>query len=310
MIYSKNIICPPEWQQSFIVVSPDNVWSCGERLNSLKVEEPIKILAKLDKSALLVPHMFCLNGMTLYRYFFHELLGFNMVGSTAETMRASINKSTSRKLVSHIGVKVAPAELIVQKKKPTISYPFIVKPNSGDNSSGVSLVQTEKTLELALDLAFDFDSQVLIESFIPGRELRVAVIEIQDEFLIPAIIEYPVSKKHPIRKVEDKLEIDKTGIPNRQAKHSVIPPICPADIDSKLLSEISTQAIKAHQALKARHYSLFDFRIDSRSEEVVFLEAGLFWSFSEASMISTMVRESEHSLVDIIDKVWSDALIE
>ena len=67
-----------------------------------------------------------------------------MVGSSADTMRISMDKSLTRNLVSKNGVTVAPGELVRYGEKPTIPYPFIVKPNSEDNSSGVSLVETRK----------------------------------------------------------------------------------------------------------------------------------------------------------------------
>ena len=185
----------------------------------------------MDEDALIVPHMFCKNGMTLYRYFFHEQLGFSMVGSSADTMKISMDKSLTRNLVSKNGVRVARGELVRYGESPTIPYPFIVKPNSEDNSSGVSLVEDEKTLDYALEVAFNLDSEVLVEAFIPGRELRIAVIELNNDFFIPSIIEYPVTVEHPIRRTEDKLEIDKKGIPNRQASTSQVGPICPANVE-------------------------------------------------------------------------------
>ena len=165
-------------------------------------------------------------------------------------------------------------------------------------------------LDDALEIAFNLDSEVLIEAFIPGRELRIAVLELNNDFFVPSIIEYPVSEKHPIRRTEDKLEIDKKGIPNRQASTSQVRPYLSSQRRAViLLEELTAQAITAHKSLNARHYSLFDFRVDNRNGQVVFLEAGLFWSFSEASMISTMIKNSENSLTDIIDRIWKSAKV-
>ncbi len=307
MIYSRNVICPPGWKQSYIVVKPGNQWYYGDNLDSLEPKDIIQLLASLDEDALIVPHMFCKNGMTLYRHFFHEELGFSMVGSSADTMKTSMDKNLTRNLVSQNGVRVARGELLNCDESPTIPYPFIVKPNSEDNSSGLSLVEGEKMLNKALEVAFNLDSEVLIEAFIPGRELRVAVLELNNHFFIPSIIEYPVSEKYPIRRTEDKLEIDKKGLPNSQASTSQVGPICPAKVEQVLLEDLTAQAITAHKSLNARHYSLFDFRVDNRNGEIVFLEAGLFWSFSEASMISTMIKNSENSLIDTIDEIWTSA---
>jgi D-alanine-D-alanine ligase len=51
-----------------------------------------------------------------------------------------------------------------------------VKPAREDNSNGVSHVKTKKDLQNALDEAFKWDDKVLVETFIPGREIRVAII--------------------------------------------------------------------------------------------------------------------------------------
>ena len=92
------------------------------------------------------------------------------------------------------------------------------------------------------------------------------------------------------------------------ADKSTIPAKTRLFLRPSLFVSIRDQAIRAHQALGARHYSLFDFRLDSRTGQVVFLEAGLFWSFSDVSMISTMINKDGRSLETIIDNVWTSAL--
>ena len=72
--------------------------------------------------------------------------------------------------------------------------------------------------------------------------------------------------------------------------------------------EIITLAIIAHKAIGARDYSLFDFRIDNRTNEIIFLEAGLFWSFSKTSIISKMLFSGGDDVVKLIDQVWTYAL--
>ena len=55
-------------------------------------------------------------------------------------------------------------------------FPLIVKPAREDNSNGVTHVKKRKDLQDALDKAFKWDDKVLVEEFIPGREIRVAII--------------------------------------------------------------------------------------------------------------------------------------
>ena len=78
--------------------------------------------------------------------------------------------------------------------------------------------------------------------------------------------------------------------------------------NDELKEKITTLAIIAHKAIGARDYSLFDFRIDNRTNEIIFLEAGLFWSFSKTSIISKMLFSGGDDVVKLIDQVWTYAL--
>ena len=81
----------------------------------------------------------------------------------------------------------------------------------------------------------------------------------------------------------DKLTSDKSGklsfaAPSRK---------CPADIDDDLLAQLTDAVKRAHVALGARDYSLYDFRV-SPEGKAYFLEASLFCCFAPNSVISLM----------------------
>ena len=92
---------------------------------------------------------------------------------------------------------------------------------------------------------------ILAEEYIPGREIRVAVIEHDSEFYVPEMIEYPVSKTNPIRKIEDKLDIKNNDVPYQQASNTLLKTICPAVVDDKLKNKIISSAIIAHKSIGA-----------------------------------------------------------
>ena len=184
---------------------------------------------------------------------------------------------------------------------------MVVKPNTQDNSVGLSFVENLDQLEQAINLARQYDPCVLLEEFIPGRELRLAVIEKGDELFIPSVIEYSVEPSHPIRKTEDKLVLGPDGNPRRQAENSDVKPTIPAVLSEALRKELFSQARTAHKAIGARDFSLFDFRVDQRSGKPVFLEAGLFWSFSPESMISRMLEADGTCVPDFVGKIWFHA---
>merc|ERR1712178_294766 len=101
-------------------------------------------------------------------------------------MALSTNKWHTRAIMAAAGVPVAYGELLERPPPgepapvPKMAPPFIVKPNREDNSQGVRLFRGNKDddLEKFMQEAFQFDSQVICEAFVPlGHELRIAVVE-------------------------------------------------------------------------------------------------------------------------------------
>ena len=171
--------------------------------------------------------------------------------------------------------------------------PYMVKPGAEANAIGISLVKTESEAPAAIAAAFEYDDQVLIERFIPpGRELRVGVLELADGSLrvLPAV-EYFLTEDHPIRLASDKLLTDTSGNPSGFAKPSGGRK-CPADVSAELMAKLGDAAIRAHKALGARDYSIYDMRVDPQGD-VFFLESSLFCSFAPSSVIMLMAAATD-----------------
>ena len=183
--------------------------------------------------------------------------------------------------------------------------PFVVKPNAEDNSLGVTLVWQSNQISDALQGGFQFDDTLLVEEYIPGREIRVAVIERQGQLYVPAMIEYLVTEENPIRTVQDKLKLKPNGMPYSQPDKPTATPVCPAGVTPELCSELADAAKKAHRALGCRDYSLYDFRVHAETGKPYLLEAGLFWTFSNISMISRMILADGQDLDKIVMELWN-----
>ena len=65
------------------------------------------------------------------------------------------------------------ADIVAQR----IGFPLIVKPNGQGSTVGLTLVETPAELAAALELAGGFDSQVMIERYIAGREITVGILD-------------------------------------------------------------------------------------------------------------------------------------
>jgi D-alanine-D-alanine ligase len=159
----------------------------------------------------------------------------------------------------------------------------------------------------ALSTGFKFDNTLLVEDYIPGRELRVAVVERNGELCVLPMIEYIFTPDNPIRTLQDKLEIQSDGLPESQPKNPSSQMVCPAIVTPELFEKLADAAKRAHLALGCRDYSLYDFRVHAETVEPYLLEAGLFWSFNKISMISRMLLADGQRLEDVALEIWQAA---
>lgn len=112
-----------------------------------------------------------------------EFYGVNFIGPRIEASVLSFNKALTKIYAQNIGVKTLPYEVIKRGEKPSLAYPFIVKPLRLGSSLGVSVVESPEKLDYALDCAFEYDSEILIEPFIQNvREFNLAGCKIDGNF--------------------------------------------------------------------------------------------------------------------------------
>jgi D-alanine-D-alanine ligase len=286
----------------FAHVHMDGRWSFPTNLTKEALQEakPMPVGAAIShiseqiKPDVMVPHMFCSEGMTRYRSLF-DLLQIPFLGNQDYAVLPSTDKETTKQILGSAGVRVPQGDLLVKGKveRPTTAkVPFVVKACNEDNSRGLSLVRRDEDVEAAIKYAFEFDSRVVVEEYIAGREVRASVIEEEDGSLtVLPKIEYFLED---IRSAQHKLV---TGADGKLSDDAIVQAKkdgdrqCPADLSPEIHARIDEAVMKAHQTLKCRHYSLFDIRISEDGYPYI-LEAALFCSFSPLSVIPAMAAQA------------------
>ena len=271
----------------------------------LSLAEAVQVLTAL-KIDVMLPQMFCLPGMTYYRSLF-DLLKIPYVGNSSDVMALTANKAKAKAVVAASGVRVPKGELLRPGDRPEIATPAVLKPVDADNSLGVVLVKNFSDYDTALQIAFGYSEQVLVETFIElGREVRCGIIVQDGQLICLPLEEYLMDKDQgPIRSYEDKLKRDATGDLTMVAKDNHKSWI--VDRTDPITDRVWEAAKKCHVALGCQHYSLFDFRIDP-SGQPWFLEAGLYCSFAKTSVISAMAKTSGISLETLFQTMLKNAL--
>ncbi|RCJ25796.1 D-alanine--D-alanine ligase [Nostoc sp. ATCC 43529] len=286
-------------------ITPDRQWRFPRSLSQediaqaklMPVSEAIEFIAAQNIDIVL-PQMFCIPGMTHYRALF-DLLKIPYVGNTPDIMAITAHKAKAKAIVEAAGVKVPRGELLRQGDIPTITPPVVIKPANSDNSLGVNLVKDAAEYDAALNKAFEYASEVIVETFIElGREVRCGIIVKDGELIGLPLEEYLVDPhEKPIRTYADKLQKTDDGNLHLVAKDKTRAWI--VDPNDPLTQKVHQVAKKCHQALGCRHYSLFDFRIDPQGQPW-FLEAGLYCSFAPKSVISCMAKAAGISLNELL----------
>jgi D-alanine-D-alanine ligase len=284
---------PGRYEFHVAYVTPDRQWRFPADLSReairsappMPLADAIRQLAALELGVM-VPHMFCLPGMTSYRALF-DVLGVPYVGSPPGTMTLGARKAHAKAVVAAAGVRVPPGEVLRRGDQPSLAPPVVIKPADGDNSLGVTLVRDRGGYAAALDAAFAHSGEALVESFVElGREVRCGIVVRDGELVCLPLEEYNVSRDvRPIRSYADKISRDDEGDLNLVAKDATRAWI--VDRDDPVTQPVWEAARRCHLALGCRDYSLFDFRIDPDGQPW-FLEAGLYCSFARKSVISVM----------------------
>ncbi len=120
-----------------------------------------------------------------------EFFDIPFIGPRVDASVLSFNKLYTKLYAQSIGVDVVDYEVLKKGAyKISLSYPVIIKPLRLGSSIGVSIVRDESELEYALDVAYEFDDEVLVEPFIEGvKEYNLAGIKAK-EFIF-SIVEEP-----------------------------------------------------------------------------------------------------------------------
>jgi D-alanine-D-alanine ligase len=165
-----------------------------------------------------------------------------------------------------------------------LGLPVVVKPSKQGSTVGLSVVKEVGKLDAAIEEAFKYDDEVMVEQFIPGRELTVGILG--DEAL-------PVGEIIPVHEIYD-YECKYTAGMARE--------IFPADLTEEETRTVQELARRAFRALKLRGYARIDFRM---SPDGVFycLEANTLPGMTALSLIPQAAVAAGLSFPELCERI-------
>ncbi len=220
-----------------------------------------------------------------------ELMGIPYTGSGVLASALGMNKTVAKQLFRLRGLLVGPYEVVytgtadrVGTIVEQIRYPVVVKPHAEGSSVGVSLVFKKEDLAPAVELAFKYGDEILIEKFIRGKEVQVAVL---GERALGAI------EIVPKRSFYDYTAKYEKGMSDH---------FFPARIPEAVYKRTLEAGLAAHKAIGCRGYSRVDFIIDESGAPYI-LEVNTLPGMTATSLLPEIARGVGISFPDLVEEI-------
>jgi len=225
-----------------------------------------------------------------------DLVGIPYVGSGVAAGAIAMGKQTTKLLAASSGVAGASGVLVRAADDPRLDalpLPVVVKPDRAGSSHGVAVVRERDALGAAVEAALAYGDEVLVERFVRGREIDVAVIEHPDgrlECLPPLEIIVPEG-----------------GVFDADAKYGREPDFrIPADVDAALLADLERAAVATFRAVGARGLARVDFF--ATDEGLLLNEVNTFPGFTARSQVPRMAAAAGIDYPALVELLVATAL--
>ena len=231
-----------------------------------------------------------------------EIFHMPFVGSGVLASAMAMNKRISKEMYRSAGLRVAKDRVLTRGKGfsvseilETLGRPVVIKPVSEGSSIGISISEEEMDIKKAIERAFEFDGEVLVEAYVAGRELTCAVLGRSRLEPLP-VVEIVPKKGHRFFDFEAKYTAGETT------------EICPAKISQNIRDEVFDLAERAHRALGCRDWSRTDMiHCDGT---LYLLETNTIPGMTETSLVPLAAQGRGWGLTELLDRMISTCIEE
>ncbi|MDO6655352.1 D-alanine--D-alanine ligase [Anaerobacillus sp. 1_MG-2023] len=223
-----------------------------------------------------------------------DMLQIPYVGSGVLGSAVAMDKAKSKKVLRDSGIRLA-QDLVLHKSDDHRSlelpfgYPVVVKPNSEGSTIGLTIAKNEAELQQGIEEAFRFDDTVILEEFISGTEVTVAVMGAKGDVKPLPVVE--IVPKNEYYDYESKYS-------EGGSEH-----IVPARISSDYTTLIQEQSIVAHELLGCETYSRVDYIVPNDGSNPVFLEVNTLPGMTPTSLFPDAAKEIGYSYEQMIENL-------
>jgi D-alanine-D-alanine ligase len=219
-----------------------------------------------------------------------EQRGVAYTGDGVEASATAFDKIRSKEKFREHGVTTPHWQVVKADQRATIPLPIVVKPPRQGSTVGIVIVKNEGELESAMAEAAKYDRELLIEEFVPGRELTIGILghhALPILEIIPKGGFYDFTNKYPFL----------NPAAGGGAEH-----VCPAKIPEDQTRAIQELALLAHRSLGLQVYSRVDVLLPENGAATV-LEVNTIPGMTEASLLPEAAAAAGINYVDLCARI-------
>ena len=229
-----------------------------------------------------------------------QVAGIPCVGPGVASSSACMDKTMTKLVIDRTEVRQARWHLVTKEAysddpadvmdeiESLFAYPVFVKPAGTGSSVGVSKAKNHAQLRDALREALKYDRKVLVEEFIHGHEIEVAVLGNYD----------------PVASVPGEI-IAGADFYDYEAKYisDTSSTVIPAVLSPEVAEKVRTDAVTVYRSLGCRGLSRVDFFVTYEGAQVVFNEINTLPGFTSISMYPKLFAESGIPCTELIERL-------
>ncbi|KTD37537.1 D-alanine--D-alanine ligase [Legionella moravica] len=241
-----------------------------------------------------------------------ELAGVAYVGCDVLPSAIGMDKDMARRVACIDGLHSAQYQLLSWHTTPAerqqfcndvsaeLGWPLFVKPCSLGSSVGIHKARNMAELVAAVDDALRYDEEILVEQFIQGREIELAVLENNKPSAKPRVsVAGEIRVNHPdgfYSYTAKYLESTQTDL------------IIPALLNEKLSERLKQAAADIFSRLKCKGMARVDFFVNDKTEEIYFNEINTLPGFTSISMYPKLWQASGLTYSELLDELIQIAM--
>ena len=226
-----------------------------------------------------------------------EMIGIKYVGSGVLASAVSMDKSYAKPIFAAAGLSVAAGIVVTSKNfelPSNLTFPLFVKPARSGSSRGTTKVKQKSDLASAVEHALSFDTKVIIEQAVVGKEIECAVLQADGRITASEVGQISISSKFEFYDFQAKYLDNSMEL------------IVPADLPAGVQSKIQQAAITAFNAAGCEGLARVDFFYSTQGE-IIINEINTMPGFTPTSVYPKLIEKNGINYQELITKLITTA---